>query len=331
MWNFILETWNTVVFEPLFNLIAILQAVIPGHNFGIALIAFTLLTKLALYPLTKKQLLGIRQQKALQPEVDKIKKAHKNDRQRQSLEIMALYRRNKFNPFAMLGYLLLQLPILIALYQIINRIANDSQSLVNDSYGFVQNMSWMQELKQSPEIFDPNLFGLVDLTRSAFSDQGFYLAAFILVLIAAAVQLLVAKHSFAQNASAKKKGWKQIFREMSDGKEPDSSEVSAAASRLMIYIFPALILFVFPRWSAALSLYILLFGLTQYLQHKHIDRQSEASAVKVVVDGQDDLATVSKPLNAKQKKEQRTAGRTNARARAKRVSASAKTIRKGGS
>ena len=330
MWNFIVLLWNTVIFEPLLNLIAVLLAWIPGHNFGVALIVFTLLTRFLLYPIIRKQLLGVRKQKSLQPEVDKIKKAFKSDRQRQSQEIMALYRRNNFNPFAMMGYLLLQLPILIGLYQIINRIAADSQSLVEHSYGFVENLSWMKELAQNPEIFDPTLVGLVDLTRSAISEQGFYLAAFILVLGAAASQFLVARQSFAQSPSAKRKSWKQIFREMSSGQEPDSGEVSAAANRLMIYIFPALILFLFPRWSAALSLYVLLIALAQYLQQQRINKQADEGAVKVEIDGQDSLATVARPLNAKQKKEQAAGGRAARSKRTKRISASARTIRKEG-
>ena len=329
MWNLIVDLWNWVIFEPLLNLIAVLLAWIPGHNFGIALIIFTLLTRFLLYPVIRKQLLGVRKQKALQPEVNKIKKAFKSDRQRQSVEIMALYKRNNFNPFSMMGYLLLQLPILIGLYQIINRIAADSQNLVKHSYPFVENLSWMKDLAQNPEIFDPTLIGLVDLTRSTLSDQGFYLAAFVLVLAAAAAQFLVARQSFAQNPSSKRKSWRQIFREMSAGREPDSGEVSAAANRLMIYIFPALILFLFPRWSAALSLYVLLIALAQYLQQQRINKQADESAVKVEVDGQDSLATVARPLNAKQKKEQAAGGKTARTRRAKRVSASARTIRKG--
>ena len=330
MWNLIVESWNAVIFEPLINLIAVLLAWIPGHNFGIALIVFTLLTRFLLYPIIRKQLLGVRKQKALQPEVDKIKKAFKSDRQRQGLEIMALYKRNNFSPFSMMGYLFLQLPILIGLYQIINRIAADSQNLVKHSYSFVENLPWMKDLAQNPEIFDPTFIGLFDLTRSAISDQGFYLAAFILVLAAAASQFLIVRQSFGQNASTKRKNWKQIFREMSAGQEPDSSEVSAAASRLMIYMFPALILFLFPRWSAALSLYVMLTALAQYFQQKRINKQADESAVKVEVNGQDGLATVARPLNAKQKKEQTAAGKTVRARRAKRVSVDARTIRKRG-
>ena len=191
MFGFIGDLWNSIVFEPLFNLIAALMAFIPGHNFAISLIIFTILIRIALYPLIKKQLTGIKKQKILQPEVNRIKKTYKTNKQKQHLEIMALYKRNNFNPFAMLLYLGIQLPILIALYQIINRIAANSQSLVTDTYSFIQNLSWIKELALQPDIFDPSLFGLVDLTRSSFSEEGFYINAFLVVVAAAFSQFLV--------------------------------------------------------------------------------------------------------------------------------------------
>ena len=324
MISFIIYLWNTVVFEPLFNLIALLMAFIPGHNFGIALIAFTLLTRVALYPWTKKQLLGIKKQKSLQPEVDKIKKAFKNDRRQQSLEILALYKRNKFSPFAMLGNLLVQFPVLIALYQIISRIAVDSQSLVQDTYAFVQKSAWVKDLYANPDIFDPTLFGLVDLTRSAISDQPFYFAAFLVAAAAAFSQFLISKQSMARSSQSQK-NLRQVFKEISAGGEPDSGEVNAAASRLLIYFIPILLLVFLPRWSAAISFYVLLSALAQYFQQKRVNSQKDSETVKVSVDGQDDVATMSKPLNAKQKK-QKAAGRSGSRRRAKRVAATARTV-----
>ena len=329
MFGFISDLWNSFVFEPLFNLIAALMALIPGHNFAISLIVFTILIRIALYPIIKKQLSAIKKQRILQPEINKLKKTHKTNKQKQHLEIMALYKRNNFNPFAMLLYLAIQLPILIALYQIINRIAANTQSLVTDTYAFIQNLPWVQELALQPDIFDPSLFGLVDLTRSSFSEEGFYINAFLVVVAAAFSQFLVSKQSFTQNGSSKQKGWKEIFREISSGKEPDSSEISGAATRLMIYIFPIIILIIFPRWSAALSFYIFLTSITQYLQQKHINSQDDQGAVKVAIDGQDEMASVSKPLNAKQKKEQAARSAGSRRPRAKRVTATAKTIKKG--
>ena len=167
------ELWNTLIFEPVFNLIAILIAVIPWHNFGLALVLFAVITRLLLHPLIKKQLLQIKKQKELQPEVMKIKKANKGNRQQETMEIMALYKKNSFNPFAALGYILLQIPILIGLYQVINRVANNNQILATDSYSFVKdNAGWLEELQENPEIFDPTLFGTVDLTKPAFSGAG---------------------------------------------------------------------------------------------------------------------------------------------------------------
>ena len=71
-----------------------------------------------------------------------------------------------------MGYLLIQIPIFIGLYQVINRVSINSQNLVEDSYSFVKKMPWVKELKENPDIFDPTLLGLVDLTRSAVDNPG---------------------------------------------------------------------------------------------------------------------------------------------------------------
>ena len=177
MWSLIAELWNTLIFEPVFNLITLLIAVVPWHNFGLALILFAIITRFLLHPLIKRQLLQIKRQKELQPEVMKIKQANKGNRQQETKEIMALYKKNNFNPFAALGYILLQLPLLIGLYQVINRVAADNQSLATDSYQVIQNLDWVEELAADSGVFDPTLFGTVDLTRRAFHGAGTFTEA----------------------------------------------------------------------------------------------------------------------------------------------------------
>ena len=231
MWNLIVELWNLVLLEPVFNLISLLIAVIPGHNFGLALILFTLLLRFILHPVLKKQMLNIKKQRELQPEVLKIKKANKGNRQREAMETMALYKERNFNPFAILGYILIQLPVAIALYQVIRRIIDNSQSLAEDSYGFIQNLGWIKDLSVNPEVFDPTIFGLVDLTRSAWSEQSLYFGAFAIVLLATVIQYLMIKQMTAHSNKGKKpKKLRELFKEQEAGKEIDKSEVRAAAS-----------------------------------------------------------------------------------------------------
>ncbi len=91
------------------------------HNFGLTIIFFTLITKLLLFPLTLKSQKSSQEMSALQPEVKRIQEKYKNDKEKQNQEIQALYKEN--NESCMDGCLpmLLQFPILIALYSVLRR------------------------------------------------------------------------------------------------------------------------------------------------------------------------------------------------------------------
>lgn len=100
-------------------------------NFGIAIIAFTLLVRLALVPLTVKQSRQIKAMGALQPKMKEIQDRYKGDRQRASQETMKLYREQGVNPLGCLGPMFIQFPIWIGLYQaILQTVPSNPESLV---------------------------------------------------------------------------------------------------------------------------------------------------------------------------------------------------------
>lgn len=88
---------------------------IPSH--GLAIILISGLIKAVLFPLTRMQSKSMKSVQALQPEMEKIKKKHKNDKKKLNEEITKLYQENKVNPMASCLPLLLQFPIIIALFQ----------------------------------------------------------------------------------------------------------------------------------------------------------------------------------------------------------------------
>ncbi|MFA6410285.1 MAG: YidC/Oxa1 family membrane protein insertase [Candidatus Buchananbacteria bacterium] len=145
--------FNTVLFQPLLNLLVFFYNVIPGHDVGIAIILLTLVIKLILYPFS---LQSIRSQKALQnlqPKIDAVKKQYKDDKEKQAKEMMALYKSEKVNPLSSCLPLLIQLPFLIAVYQVF-RTGLDSSSL-NLLYPFVQNPGHLNSIS----------LGLIDLSK----------------------------------------------------------------------------------------------------------------------------------------------------------------------
>ena len=304
MWSFIVDTWNTLVFEPLFNAVTIILAIMPWHNFGLALIIFTILTRVVFYPVIKRQLLQLHKQRQIQPEVAKIKKKYKGNRQQETMATMALYKEKGFNPFAMLFYLLLQFPLLLALYQIIKNIATDTQNFFEHSYGFVKDLPWMKDLAADPTIFDSTLLGSVDLIRPAFATVDgqtvFYLGAFIILLATAIVQYFTSKQMMTHSSSKPRK-LRELLKAQAAGQDVDQSEISAATSRFLVYIIPFLIFVLGLGWFAALPFYWLINGLMQYWQHQRFNQRLETASAKVKVDGQALDGEVR--LNAKQKKE----------------------------
>ena len=121
--------FTTLIVQPIFNVLVFIYAILPGHNFGLALILFTILIRLLMWPLVKKQLHQVKVMRKIQPELRKIKAATKGDRQKESVMTMALYKEYGVNPFSSIGLTLLQLPILLGLYSGLNKLVHDQHAI----------------------------------------------------------------------------------------------------------------------------------------------------------------------------------------------------------
>ncbi len=106
-----------VFYIPLYNGLVFLINVLPGKNAGLAVILLTVIIRLVLYPLTKKSIVTQLEMKRIEPEMQAIKEKVK-DKNEQAKQTMALYKQNNINPFAGLLLVIIQLPILISLYQV---------------------------------------------------------------------------------------------------------------------------------------------------------------------------------------------------------------------
>jgi len=295
--------FETLLVKPIFNVLTFIYVLLPGHNFGFALIIFTILVKLALWPLLKKQLHHTKAMRALQPELKKIKIAAKGDRQKEAMLTMALYKEREVSPFAPLGLMFLQLPILIALYSGISRIVKDPNNILNFSYDFVRNMSWMKELATDISKFDMTLFGAVDLKKAALSTT-IYLPGLAIVALSAYVQYRTSKQVMVTDKNAKK--LKDIFKEAKEGKQADSAEMTAATSSMMIYTLPILVSVFTLHIASALSFYLLISGLITYLQqsiifNKDAEELAETTA-KIKVDDSSTAKVVKAEVISKPKK-----------------------------
>jgi YidC/Oxa1 family membrane protein insertase len=263
--------FTLIIVQPIFNLLVLIYNLIPGHNFGLAIIVFTIIVRLLLWPLVKKQLHQAKVMRKVQPELKRIKKAANGDRQKESMMMMELYKERGINPFGSIGVLILQIPILIGLYSGLRRVVDDPHQLVTFSYPWIQHFGWMQQLSHNIHLFDSTLVGIVDLTRSALGKTGTYWPAMIIVLGSAIIQYYQSKQLMPTDKDAK--GLRQILKSAGDGKKADQSEMNAAVSRNMRFLIPAMIFFFTVGLPSALSLYWLVGGLVAFIQQSIVLRE----------------------------------------------------------
>lgn len=262
------------VVKPLFNLLVAIYALIPGHNFGLALIIFTVIVRLALWPLVKKQLHQTKITRDLQPELKRIKKEAAGDRQKESMMMLELYKEKGVNPLGSLPVLIVQMIVLIGLYTGLNKVIKDPTQIYHFAYGFLQHLGWLKDLAHDITKFDNTLFGLVDLARPAIGKDGFYLPAFILVAASAIMQFITGKQVLPAGKDAPKFG--DILRQAGEGKPADQADVSAAVGRTTIYIIPLMVFFFTVNIAAALSLYWFVGSVVAFFQQRAVlDRDTE--------------------------------------------------------
>lgn len=141
-------------YQPLYNALVFLTAIIPGHDLGLAVIVLTLVVKIVLIPVSHKTIKTQKKLKELEPEMKRIKEVYKKDQQEQAVKIMELYKEHGVNPFSGVFLMFIQLPIILALFFVFKEGINLSSV---DLYGFIIK----------PEFVNQLMFGFIDLTKSS--------------------------------------------------------------------------------------------------------------------------------------------------------------------
>ena len=267
--------FTTFIVQPIFNLLVLIYALLPGHNFGLSLIIFTIVIRILLWPLLKKQLHQAKAMRSLQPEIKRVKQAAKGDRQKESQMLMELYKERGINPFATFPTLIVQLVILIGLYSGLRRVISNPHNLVTFAYPRLQHLSWMKQLSHNIHLFDNTLFGLVNLGRSAAGTAhgGVYWPAMVIVLGSAIAQYYQTKQLMPDDKE--KRSLKAILKDASGGKQADQGEVNAAVGRSTRYLLPVMIFLFTVNLASALSLYWLVGGIVAFIQQSIVLRRDE--------------------------------------------------------
>jgi YidC/Oxa1 family membrane protein insertase len=271
--------FTTLIVQPIFNLLVLIYALIPGHNFGVALILFTIVIRLLMWPLVKRQLRQTKAMRKLQPELRRIKKESKGNRQKESLMLMELYKERGVNPLGTIPILIVQFIILIGLYFGLLKVIQDPKNIVEFAYPALQNLAWMQHIAENIKAFDETFLGFIDLTRPALSSEGVYIPALMLVIGSAVVQFLTSRQLMPVDKDARK--LRHILKEAGSGKQADQYEINAAIGRSTQYIIPLMVFIFTINLAAALSLYWLVGGIVAYIQQSVALRDDEAELEKM--------------------------------------------------
>ena len=153
MWSAI---FHALVYDPLYNGLVFLVGIFPAHDVGLAVVALTIIVRIILFPLAKRASIAQAQMKEIAPALEALKVKYKNNREEQGRAIFALYKERDIHPFASFGLILIQLPILFALYWI---FALGKLPAVNADilYSFVQ----------VPPLINMEFLGVIDIVAKS--------------------------------------------------------------------------------------------------------------------------------------------------------------------
>ena len=206
--------WNNFIYNPIYNSLIFIAQNITLQDVGLAVVVLTIIIRLIMFPLSKKSILSQYKMKALEPKIKAIKDQNLS-KEAEATATFALYKEEKMNPFSGCLYLLVQLPILFALYFVFIKGVHQPDHL----YSFFNT----DGLKN-------NFLGLIDITKP-------FIPLAILAGITQAIQAFLAPKP-ATNGG---KGFQEQF----------ASSMSAQTK----YVLPIIIIFIASKLAAAVALY----------------------------------------------------------------------------
>ncbi len=235
--------FNTIITYPLYNILVFLFVLV--KDMGLAIILLTILVRLLLVKQSFKAEKARLKMQKIQPEIEEIKKKHKDNQEAQAKEMMALYQKKGINPFSFCGSFLIQMPFLIGLFIVFNQGIKNGFPL----WDFVKNMLSGVEISHIS-------FGILDLT--AVPNAGWLL---ILPLLATLVQFIQAKMMSAKAGLKKKQ----------ESPEPNTNPM-ANLGNITLYLLPGITLIFTLSWPSALSVYWITTTLFAIGQQVFIDK-----------------------------------------------------------
>lgn len=216
-----LTAYNEILFRPLFNALVFLTGVVPFRDLGLAVIILTIAVRFIIFPFTHGSVKTQAKMREIEPELKKIRSETNGKQEEQARRTMELYKKHGVSPFSGCLLLLIQLPILIALYQLFIKDINSSLGLL---YSFIPPANDIKYM----------FLGLIDMTKVSIP----------LAVIAAISQYFQMKLAMPD---------KSILQKTESGSF--QNDFSKMFSTQAAYIFPVVILVISLKFPSAVALY----------------------------------------------------------------------------
>jgi YidC/Oxa1 family membrane protein insertase len=226
--------WNVLIYNPIYNALIFIAQHVTAQDVGLAVVVLTIIIRLALFPISKKSIVGQYKMKALEPKLQEIKNRGLS-KEEEAKETFALYKIEKINPLSGCLYLVIQLPILFALY-----------------FSFSHGISQPGHLYSSltTEGLNNMFLGLIDITKP-------FLPLAILAGITQAIQAFLAPTPTTPS------------RKDDNNMQTQFTKTLALQTK---YVLPIIIIFVASRLASAVALYWSVANLFSILQELYLRR-----------------------------------------------------------
>lgn len=213
-----------------------------SNDYALSIVLFTILTRVILLPLTFSQMRSMSAMKLIQPEVDKINKKYKNDKQKQGEMLQKLYKEKNINPAAGCLPLIIQLPIIMAMYSVVREPVK---------YVFSGNDALYKTA-------DRGFFWIASLTDKDIINVAGVTLPFILPILSALFTYIQMKMSTAKQSN-----------------DSSSNEMAQSMNKSMSIMMPAMMLWWGVMLPSGLILYLVTGTIVQIIQQYFIGKYEE--------------------------------------------------------
>ena len=243
--------YTTLFYEPIYNLLVFFLTIVPLHDIGTAIVLVTLTVKMLLLRINLSASQSQYAMKKIDKEIKAIREMYKGKADIIGRETMALYKKENIKPFSAIFAMIIQIPIVIALYSVFSK-------------GIIANTDHLYSFISFPEILHTQAFGLFDVTKKNI---------IIGIITGMTAYILARRQTQNINIPEKKKDTTK------KGQEPSFQESFQESLRVqMLYVFPIIILVTSAAFPAAIGLYWITSNIVSIAQDFYIKKK-----LKVVI------------------------------------------------